>query len=242
MERARSTLLLAACGVGLATALIFLVSPRIDMAVARLFLLDTGGFVFNYPGIGMDLRVLFKLLFWFGLGIALLGVGLSIWRRELFRLDAPRWIFLASCLALGPGIAANVVLKDNWGRARPFHVEELGGTRQFTPPLLRSDQCQDNCSFVSGEASSIYMLFFALALLFPASSGRLFGSGVVLGTAAGLVRMAQGGHFLSDVIFAGVFMALIAAGLHCLLFDHGLGRRASDALLRLRSHAGGAVR
>jgi lipid A 4'-phosphatase len=41
---------------------------------------------------------------------------------------------------------------------------------------------------------------------------------VVLGSLAGLTRIAQGGHFLSDVVFAGVFMALTTACLQ-LLFD-----------------------
>jgi lipid A 4'-phosphatase len=42
--------------------------------------------------------------------------------------------------------------------------------------------------------------------------------GMVLGSLAGLVRIAQGGHFLSDVVFAGVFMAMTAALLQ-LLFE-----------------------
>jgi membrane-associated PAP2 superfamily phosphatase len=38
--------------------------------------------------------------------------------------------------------------------------------------------------------------------------------------------VTQGGHFLSDVVFAGVFMALVCAGLHRLMFGRvGAGRR-----------------
>ena len=35
--------------------------------------------------------------------------------------------------------------------------------------------------------------------------------GLVFGSAAGLLRMAQGAHFLSDVLFAGILMAVTAA-------------------------------
>lgn len=229
----RARLLLAACAAGAVAALVFLVFPRLDIAVAGLFMLDTGGFVFNYPGIGGDLRTLFILLFWAGIFLALAGTVLALKGRRLFGIGFPRWFFLAACLALGPGLTANVLLKDNWGRARPFHVEEFGGKQRFTPPLLRSGECKRNCSFVSGEASSIFMIFFALSLMLPAAGGRLMLAGAAAGMAAGLVRMAQGGHFLSDVIFAGVFMALIAAALHCLLFDAGGARVAEQGLRSL---------
>jgi lipid A 4'-phosphatase len=51
--------------------------------------------------------------------------------------------------------------------------------------------------------------------------------GTVAGFGAGLIRMAQGAHFPSDVVFAGVFMALAVAGLHRLVFG---GRGARGAL------------
>jgi len=54
------------------------------------------------------------------------------------------------------------------------------------------------------------MIFFAAALLSRRRAHVLIAAGVVAGSAAGLVRMAQGGHFLSDVVFAGVAMALTA--------------------------------
>lgn len=227
---ARSRLLLGACASGMLAALIFLVFPHLDVAIAGLFMLDSGGFVFNYPGIGWDFRNLFNVMFWISILCALLGTGLALKGWKLFGLGFARWFFLACCLALGPGITANVLLKDNWGRARPFHIEQFGGKQSFTPPLLRSGECRRNCSFISGEASSIFMVFFALSLMLPTVSGRLMLAGIAGGLAAGLVRMAQGGHFLSDVIFAGVFMALIAAALHCLIFDTN-GAKGAQRLL-----------
>ncbi|MGE0612567.1 MAG: phosphatase PAP2 family protein [Hyphomicrobiales bacterium] len=238
----RAKLIIGACAAGLVTAVVFLLAPRLDIAAAGLFMLDTGGFVFNYPGIGAEIRTLFILLFWASIALALAGVVLALRGHRLFGIGFPRWFFLAACLAVGPGLTANVLLKDNWGRARPFHIEEFGGKQKFTPPLLRSDQCERNCSFVSGEASSIFMIFFALALMLPTVGGRLMVAGIVGGLAAGLVRMAQGGHFLSDVIFAGVFMALLAAGLHSLLFDAGGVGAAERGLRRLAGGRGKAER
>ncbi|MDR0717023.1 MAG: phosphatase PAP2 family protein, partial [Azoarcus sp.] len=77
-----------------------------------------------------------------------------------------------------------------------------GGNARFTPALQPTDQCGKNCSFVSGHASAG---FFAVSLGFlgGASARRRWTlAGLALGGIAGLGRIAQGGHFLSDVVFA----------------------------------------
>jgi lipid A 4'-phosphatase len=43
-------------------------------------------------------------------------------------------------------------------------------------------------------------------------------AGVLAGLFSGLVRLSQGAHFLSDIVFAGVVMAATVAGIY-LLFD-----------------------
>ena len=207
---------------GLVTAFVFVGFPQIDFAVTNLFYGGNRAFIFNFPGVGKDMRVFFKLVFYAATALVMAGLVASAFSKRTFlTMGFQKWLFLTVCLALGPGLTANVILKDNWGRARPFHVQEYGGEQRFTPALARSDQCEDNCSFVSGEASSIYMVFFALALLAHRRRARLVAIGILGGTMAGFVRIAQGGHFLSDVIFAGVFMALIAEALYWVIFDLG---------------------
>jgi len=214
---------------GLVAAFVFIGFPQIDFAVTNLFYGGNRAFIFNFPGIGKDLRVFFKLIFYAASALVIAGLVFSaLTRRTFLTMGFQKWLYLVACLALGPGLTANVILKDNWGRARPFHVQEYGGDQRFTPALALSDQCEDNCSFVSGEASSIYMVFFALALLARRRRARLIGLGILGGTLAGFVRIAQGGHFLSDVIFAGVFMALVAELVHWLVFVVGARVLADD--------------
>jgi lipid A 4'-phosphatase len=76
--------------------------------------------------------------------------------------------------------------------------------------MIPTDQCANNCSFVSGEAAAIFMPFCALGLVVPRWTLALLAAGTLCGLAAGFVRIAQGAHFFSDVIFAGVFMAMTA--------------------------------
>jgi lipid A 4'-phosphatase len=77
-----------------------------------------------------------------------------------------------------------------------------------------SRECPRNCSFVSGEASAMFAPFFALAFLLPQYRMGLLAAGLATGLLVGTVRIIQGAHFLSDVLFAGIFMALTVALLH----------------------------
>lgn len=215
---------LTACAlvVGALAAIAFLTVPEIDLTVSRAF--HTGGGAFAGQSLGWvhALRNIFVGVFYLCVAIVLGGLVMTRGQaRSWLRLSGAQWMFLAICLVIGPGIIANVVLKDHWGRARPKQTVEFGGTKAFTPPLVPSDQCANNCAFVSGEAASIFMPFYAAGLLMPQWAAALFVGGTVLGFAAGLVRVSQGAHFLSDVMFAGIFMALTAAAAHRAVFRRG---------------------
>lgn len=160
-------------------------------------------------------RQLFMVLFAL-VALATLAVTarVIITRRKWFGSEQARCWFMIAVLFVGPGVVANLIFKDNLGRARPRDVIEFGGSKAFTPPLVPSRECPRNCSFVSGEASSIYAAFFALALLLPQYRMALLAGGIAAGTLAGAVRIIQGAHFLSDVVFAGVFMAITVSLLH----------------------------
>jgi len=210
---------LYACGFGLLATLVFLAFPNIDLSISRAFHVRAGAFS------GQSLRWLevlrgsFTGAFCLSIAASLAGLLLTRQRtRNWLSLGGKQWLFLALCLGMGPGILANVVLKDHWGRARPKQVVEFGGAKTFTPPLIPTDQCANNCSFVSGEAAAIFMPFYAAGLVVPQWSATLLAAGTVCGFAAGLVRIAQGAHFLSDVIFAGVFMAMTAVLAHRAVF------------------------
>lgn len=119
---------------------------------------------------------------------------------EKHRLNQRKWFFMLAFLLLGPGILVHTGFKDNWDRARPRDVTEFGGSRDFTSPLVISNQCEKNCSFVSGHAA---MGFAYIALGWVLKSRLWLMCGVGLGLFVGGVRVMQGGHFLSDIIFSG---------------------------------------
>jgi lipid A 4'-phosphatase len=137
-------------------------------------------------------------------------------------------VFLAGTLLLGSGFLANLVLKEHWHRPRPVHVTEFGGDKIYVDGWNRGGGCARNCSFVSGEASSAAWMF-APAMLAPPHYRVAAYIGAGLFTAViGVSRMAAGGHFFTDVVFAILFMLLIIVTAYRLIF----GPRAASSVAK----------
>jgi lipid A 4'-phosphatase len=225
---ARLRLVAVAALIGVAAAVIFVGWPDLDLAVSRLFYLGPRHFLLNDSDLATALRAGFKLLTWIASAAAVIGIILVIAKGpRLLDLALAQWVFLALVLITGPGLIANTLLKDNWARPRPLHIVEFGGEDRFTPVLERSGQCARNCSFIGGEASSTFALGFAIAMLARRRRAALMAAAVAAGSLISLIRIGEGGHFLSDVAFAGVFMALDVALMHWLVF-HLLVPRVRD--------------
>ncbi len=204
--------------------MLFFFVPAIDLWTAARFYDQHYGFIASHTSSAKTLFFLPGLVKVFVTACCLV-LAVNIIRRYILGKSIPLVasnrviLFLLFTLGIGPGLIINAVLKDHWGRARPSNVTEFGGDRQFTAAFVVSDQCNTNCSFVSGDASLGY---FGLAFFFIARRRRalIAGAAILAGTLLGLVRMAQGAHFLSDVIFSGVFTVLVAWLLYFLLLHH----------------------
>jgi lipid A 4'-phosphatase len=216
----------AALLLSITAGIVFFIFPGIDQQISHHFY--GGGRVFSgqlIAGVKIARTAFEASVCCFGVA-TILGVIFTRARTHTWlRLSFAHWLYLAICLAAGPGLVANLGFKDHWGRARPKDIIEFGGNKMFTPPLMRTDQCDNNCSFVSGEAASVFLPFYAVALLSPQVAPVLLAAGTVCGLAAGLIRIAQGAHFLSDVIFAGIFMLATVVLVHLAVFR---SRLASD--------------
>jgi lipid A 4'-phosphatase len=122
-----------------------------------------------------------------------------------------------AALVIGPGLLVNGLLKDYWGRPRPVATDLFGGELPFVPAGQWSDACVNNCSFVSGEASSV----FWLVCLVPLLPERHRGTGAVVIVAIALftsvLRIAFGGHYLSDVVLGALSTLIVFAALATLV-------------------------
>ena len=212
--------LLIALAVGAVTGFVFGAYPQLDLALSRPF--------FAHDGTGFWARVHPDWLWarWLGIWIPTV-LALAVGAALIFKLLLPRRrmlipgraaVLILTTLALAPGLVTNVLLKDNWGRPRPIDVTEFQGEEHFIPWWDPRGDCPKNCSFVAGEPSGAIWMLSAAAVLPPPWRPAAYGLVLVFGGVIGVVRLAGGGHFVSDILFSGVFTYLIIWLMHGLLY------------------------
>lgn len=121
------------------------------------------------------------------------------------------WICILT-LVIGGGVITHLLLKDHWGRPRPRQVDMFGGDQPFRPYYSPNlwQQPEPSKSFPCGHCTTGFF-FFAVALIGERYQSRaLYYGGFIaawlLGGALAVTRMAQGGHFLSDILAAALIM------------------------------------
>jgi membrane-associated PAP2 superfamily phosphatase len=151
-------------------------------------------------------------------------------------------VFLIVTLATGPGVLANGILKEHWGRMRPEDVTQLGGTQAFTPWWDPRGPCPENCSFIAGEPSGAFWTLAPAALAPPQWRALGYAGALAFGAATGALRMAAGAHFFTDVVFAGVFMFLVVWIVHGLIYRWQPTRISDEAIEKPLTQIGMGIR
>lgn len=234
----RSTRVVAASFAALVlAALLFLVRPDLDLQVASWFVLDHDHFAGQTP-LGNVMRRVFSWTPFAILAVCVILYGLRRFGSD--RLWAPTGlglVFMAASLALGPGLLVNTLLKDHSHRPRPYHVDVFGGDAPFRPFYRSDGACRRNCSFVSGEGSAGFWTVGPALLVPPPWRTVAVGAAIALGAATSLLRMAFGGHFLSDCVFAALLTWLVTL-LCWRLIAHAAGRSpaAGSAIRKATDH------
>jgi membrane-associated PAP2 superfamily phosphatase len=213
----RAELVIVAALLGVATVVFW--TTRLDLAAGDLFRAPCcswpmaerpfWSFVYRYGVLGGVLLaaaalVTFTLSYWF-------PARLLAWRRPA--------LFLVLVATLGPGLVVNVGFKDHWGRPRPREVLELGGTERFLPVWVKGNDPQAK-SFPCGHCSMGFYLGVPWLVLKRRRRGlglAFLAAGLAWGLTLGAARMMAGGHFLSDVLWSGGMVWLVALALYRLL-------------------------
>lgn len=202
-------------------------TPMLDLAIARAFYHQsesgaTGHFTSN---------AFFDFMYTYGVLPAWITVGLAVVILLLSYISTywKPWrssaLVMVLTLAIGAGFVTHALLKDHWGRPRPRQVIEFGGNQPFRsyyePNFFH--QPEPSKSFSCGHCSMGFY-FFALALLGKRWRNKLvywlgMVSAFTLGIALSITRMAQGGHFFSDILMTALIMWLTALTCDWLIFS-----------------------
>jgi membrane-associated PAP2 superfamily phosphatase len=223
-----------ALAVAAAVGLVFGVWPELDLKLAGLFFDPAKhGFWRSHEALYSHLRDASTWLITLVAAPAVLAPVLKLLRPHRPLLIPGRAVVLMLVtLVLAPGVVANLILKDYWGRPRPIYVTEFGGAERFLPWWDLRGNCRGNCSFVAGEPSGAFWTLAPAALAPPPWRAAAYGAALAFGAAVGALRMAAGAHFFTDVVFAGVFTFLIIWLAHGLIYRWPATRITDAAIER----------
>jgi membrane-associated PAP2 superfamily phosphatase len=199
--------------------IVFAVWPDLDLAVTGLFYHQV--FIGDSP-IERLVRDFFRVTPFL---VLIASTALYFARRFGF---AVRWapdgrsaFFLAASFTIGTGLIVNLGMKDHLHRPRPVHVTEFGGQDEFRPWYRFDGACPKKCGFASGEASSAFWMIAPALLAPPPFRAPAIASAVAFGVVASALRIAFGGHFLSDVLFGGLISLIVVFALRRALWPRG---------------------
>ena len=199
----------------LVSSLIFIFIPQLDIFISSLFY-DGSGFPMNGSWLEELLYHSVKPII-----IILTLSSLAIFLYNFFKkknflnINAKVILYLLLVLGVAPGLLVNVILKENWGRARPAQTINFGGDKEFTPAFIPSDQ--GGYSFSSGHTAAAFSLL-GFALLAKRRRSFWIKSVLIFGIFVSIARVSAGGHFLSDVITSFFLVYIFTYMFHMLIF------------------------
>jgi lipid A 4'-phosphatase len=226
--------------------IVFAIWPELDLAGARYFYHEGGFFGRNsFERFGRDFfRVTpFVVL----VAYAALRLATGFGAKLRWAPSGRAMIFLIATMIIGPGLIVNIGLKDHWHRPRPIQTRDFNGPSPFTPWYDDNGGCKKNCSFVSGEAATGFWMVAPASVLPPPLRGPAMVAAFAFGVGASLLRLAFGGHYLSDVILGGLITLIIIEIARRLIWPRGVfepesrGRRGRKPS-RLRETSGRVAR
>jgi membrane-associated phospholipid phosphatase len=242
--RGLATLIVLLAGVGA----IFALWPGLDLAVTHLFY-DHGGFIGSSRAarFGRDffrmtpfvVLALFALIYlarrytarleaWLTHKPPRLGPLAPAAIRLNRKLASLAWapdgravVFLVASIVIGSGLIVNLGMKDHLHRPRPVQTVEFGGKDEFRPWYRFDGGCNKNCGFPSGEASSGFWMVAPAMLTPPPFDGLALAAAYAFAIGASVLRLAFGGHYLSDVLMGGLISLIVVFSVRRLLWRSG---------------------
>ena len=212
---------------------IFRALPFLDDSLSRFF------FNAEARSFPLELSPFWHSLREFGLHLPRLAMlGALVWllwalfaSRRTRPADIAAPLLATLSALLGPLLIVNWTLKELWGRARPFQTEIFGGTAAYAPPGTISDQCQSNCSFVSGETAAAFWLVWLVVLVPQRWRWPVAIAVGLFGLAVSTLRIGFGRHYVSDVTVSAL-IAVASVTFTAWALQTARGRRAMADLSR----------
>lgn len=174
---------------------------KLDQTVAFMSYNQDAHFFYGYYSQICDL--VYRIVPYLVLFILILPVILLFTKkyssRELLRLTLINYL----SLFMSVGLIINLTFKPYWGRPRPRDfTSNISNYRDFWQINWHRSEIEN--SFPSGHASVGF--FLGLPFYSLTRQKKYLILSCVSGGGIGLVRILQGGHYVTDVLFAGIIV------------------------------------
>ena len=150
--------------------------------------------------------------------IAFIGYILTL-AGQFPRKYAKPFLVVVLTVILGPGLIVNGILKPFWGRPRPADTVIFGGKEPYRN-VFQPAGPGGGKSFVCGHCANAFAIASGVSFFpyCPGLAGLFLGAGLTMGALGSFARIAQGGHYLSDTVWAGIIVLSIIAWLYFCVF------------------------
>lgn len=158
----------------------------------------------------------------FFLVAAALALYVAVKLGKAKRQYAKSCLVVILTVALGPGLLVNGILKPYWGRPRPADVAQMGGKQEYHKVWIPAG-AKGGKSFPCGHCAMGFSLASGAAFypFHPVLSVCALAGGIAYGGLLGVTRIIQGGHFPTDVLWAGVLTFILITALYYFVFRIG---------------------
>ena len=212
--------LIIALSIAVVAGLLFGIFPQLDLTIAHYFYnSELRRFLMGPIGTPELVRRTAMWVAWIIAAPAIIAPVLKIlWPNKPLIVRGRPMLFLVSTILLTAIVLPNLIFKEHWGRARPVATKEFNGPHAFTAWWDPRGTNPRNGSFFSGEAATAFWTYAPAALAPPWLRPVAFVGATVFGLTTGLLRMAFGAHYASDVLAAGVAAFLVTWLMHGAIF------------------------
>lgn len=226
----------------LALLIVFHFNPQVDLWVSEAFFIrvpcppgSAAGQVCGHFAYGKQtiLEILRRVFFYLPSMSALVLVVILIGclQHHGATYDAVktrRLSLLLLSLALGPYVLVNLLFKGFSGRPRPYQTDIFAGTMPFEPAGSFMGQCAANCSFISGEAAGAGWLICLIILVPPQLRLKLIPSLLAASFVTPAMRLAFGGHYLSDVMLGWLSAPVVVSAVFAIAEIRRIGKKERE--------------
>lgn len=186
----------------------FLYNPHYDVIFSQSFF-DEVSFSFYQGGIYDFLKEIPFIVMYI---MALTAIVYAVAKYKKTKSFHPKHykfpILIAIVWILLPNVLFRFTMKPSIGRPRPNMIEEFGGELKYSPPFYAGEVNSPKASFVSTHTALTCLLFVFAVLTTGWRHYALTAFTASLALLVGYGRISTGQHFLSDVVYAILFMYL----------------------------------